>query len=79
MTTNPLLLAFPSFVEKELIEIDILRKLDQTLKSVSSEPSQNVEEILNEWLRKHKDIREQLRKFALNNKEVTEVKAEVVF
>ncbi|MEK0179836.1 MAG: hypothetical protein EAZ78_05935 [Oscillatoriales cyanobacterium] len=75
MTTNPLLLAFPSFVEKETIEIDILRELDRALESVSSEPSQNIEETLNEWLRNHKDIREQLRKFSPSNKEVTKVKA----
>lgn len=75
MTTNPLLLAFPNFVEKEPIEIDILRELDRALESVSSELSQN-EETLNVWLRNHKDIREQLRKFSPNNKEVTKVKAQ---
>ncbi len=74
MTTNPLLLAFPNFVEKETIEIDILRELDRALESLSSEPSQNIEETLNEWLRNHKDIREQLRKFSPNNKEVSKVK-----
>lgn len=74
MTTNPLLLAFPNFVKSEPIEIDCLRELDQALESLSSEPSQN-EETLNEWLRNHKDIREQLRNFVPNNKEVTKVKA----
>jgi sugar-specific transcriptional regulator TrmB len=73
MTTNPLLLAFPNFVKSEPIEIDCLRELDQALESLSSEPSQN-EETLNEWLRNHKDIREQLRKFSPNNKEVSKVK-----
>ncbi len=76
MTTNPLLLAFPSFVEKETIEIDILRDLDRALESFSSEPLPNTEETLNEWLRNHKDIREQLRKFSPNNKEITKVKAQ---
>lgn len=76
MTTNPLLLAFPNFVKMENIETDCLRELDRALESVSSEPSQNIEETLNEWLRNHKDIREQLRKFAPNNKEVTKVKAQ---
>jgi hypothetical protein len=76
MTTNPLLLAFPSFVEKETIEIDILRDLDRTLESLGSEPSPNTEETLKEWLRNHKDIKEQLREFApSNNREVTKVKA----
>ncbi|WP_293330036.1 hypothetical protein [Microcoleus sp. CAWBG58] len=74
MTTNPLLLAFPNFVKSEPIEIDCLRELDQALESLSSEPSQNIEQTLNEWLRNKKNIREQLRKFALNNKEVTKVK-----
>ena len=76
MTTNPLLLAFPNFVKMENIETDCLRELDRALESVSSEPSQNIEETLNEWLRNHKDIREQLRKFAPSNKEVTKVKAQ---
>ncbi|MCC3404005.1 MAG: hypothetical protein JGK17_00010 [Microcoleus sp. PH2017_10_PVI_O_A] len=76
MTTNPLLLAFPNFVKSESIEIDCLRELEQALESVSSEPSQNIEETLNTWLRKHKDIREQLRNFVPNNKEVTKVKAQ---
>ncbi|CAD5920084.1 hypothetical protein NO108_00981 [Planktothrix rubescens] len=77
MTTNPLLLAFPNFVKMENIETDCLRELDRALESVSSEPSQNIEETLNEWLRNHKDIREQLRKFAPSNKEVTKVKAQL--
>jgi hypothetical protein len=76
MTTNPLLLAFPNFVKSEPIEINCLRELDRALESVSSEPSQNIEETLNEWLRNHKDIREQLRKFAPSNKELTKVKAQ---
>lgn len=76
MTTNPLLWAFPNFVEKEFIETDSLRELDRALKSVSSEPSQNIEETFNEWLRNHKDIREKLREFAANNKEITKVKAQ---
>ncbi len=77
MTTNPLLLAFPNFVNSKDIDIDIdcLRELDRALESLSSEPSQN-EETLNEWLRNHKDIREQLRKFSPNNKEITKVKAQ---
>jgi hypothetical protein len=77
MTTNPLLLAFPNFVNSKDIDIDIdcLRELDRALESVSSEPWQKTEETLNEWLRNHKDIREQLRKFAPSNKEVTKVKA----
>jgi len=76
MTTNSLLLAFPNFVKSELTEteIDLLRELYQALESLSSEPSQN-ERTLNEWLRNHKDIREQLREFAPNNKEITKVKA----
>lgn len=73
MTTNSLLLAFPSFVEKEPIEIDILRELDRALESVSSEPLQNTEETLNEWLRNHKDIRGQLMEFAAK-RELTNVK-----
>ena len=76
MTTNPLLLAFTNFVKMENIETDCLRELDRALESVSSEPSQNIEETLNEWLRNHKDIREQLRKFSPNNKEITKVKAQ---
>ena len=77
MTTNPLLLAFPSFVEKETIEIDILRDLDRTLESLGSEPWQNTEETLKEWLRNHKDIKEQLREFApSNNREINKVKAQ---
>ncbi len=75
MTTNPLLLAFPNFVKNEPIDIACLIELEQALESVSSEPSQN-EETLNEWLRNHKDIREQLRTFVPNNKEVTKVKAQ---
>ena len=74
MTTNSLLLAFPNFVKSEPIEIDLLRELDLALESVSSEPLQNTEKTLNEWLRNHKDIREQLRKFAPSNKEITKVK-----
>ncbi|MCC3434875.1 MAG: hypothetical protein EAZ39_14925 [Oscillatoriales cyanobacterium] len=74
MTTNPLLLAFPNFVNSEPIEIDCLRELDRALASVSSEPWQNTEETLNEWLRNDKDIREQLREFAASNKEITKVK-----
>ena len=73
MTTNPLLLAFPNFVKSEPIDIACLIELKQALESVSSEPLQN-EETLNEWLRNHKDIREQLRKFAPSNKEITKVK-----
>jgi iron-sulfur cluster repair protein YtfE (RIC family) len=75
MTTNSLLLAFPNFVKRERIDIDCLRELDRALESVSSEPSQNTEETLNKWLRNHKNIREQLREFAPNNKEITKVKA----
>ncbi|MCC3510656.1 MAG: hypothetical protein JGK29_16580 [Microcoleus sp. PH2017_17_BER_D_A] len=63
-------------MKSESIEIDCLRELEQALESVSSEPSQNIEETLNTWLRKHKDIREQLREFVPNNKEVTKVKAQ---
>lgn len=74
MTTNPLLLAFPNFVKSEPIEIDSLRELEQALESVSSEPSQNTEETLNKWLRNHKNIREKLRNFVPNNKEITGVK-----
>lgn len=73
MTTNPLLLAFPNFVEKEPIEIDILRELDRALESVSSQPSQNLEETLNEWLRNHTDIRDELREFAAK-REINKVK-----
>jgi len=75
MTTNSLLLAFPNFVKSERIDIDCLRELDRALESVSSEPSPNTEETLNKWLRNHKNIREQLREFAPNNKEITKVKA----
>ncbi|MCW6053450.1 hypothetical protein K4039_26185 [Lyngbya sp. CCAP 1446/10] len=76
MTTNPLLLAFPNFVKSKPIEIDCLRELEQALESVSSEPSPIIEKTLNEWLSKHKDIREQLREFAPNNKEINKVKAQ---
>jgi hypothetical protein len=78
MTTNPLLLAFPNFVKKELREIDMLKELDRALESVvSNEPSQNTEETLKEWLRNHKDIRKQLREFApSNNREISKVKSQ---
>jgi hypothetical protein len=74
MTTSPLLLAFPSFIEKETIEIDILRDLDRTLESLGSEPSPNTEETLKEWLHNHKNIKKQLREFVpSNNREVNNI------
>ncbi|MCL1474041.1 hypothetical protein [Argonema antarcticum] len=76
MTTDSLLLAFPNFVESEPIEIDILRELDRALESVSSEPWQNTEETLNEWLRNHEDITDQLREFEESTREITKVKAQ---
>lgn len=75
MTTDSLLLAFPNFVKSEPIEIDLLKELDETLKSLSSEPSQN-EEILNEWLLNHENITDQLREFEEKTREVTKVKAQ---
>jgi hypothetical protein len=73
MTANPLLLAFPNFVKSETIDIACLIELEQDLKSLSSEPSQNTEETLNKWLRNHKDIRNQLREFAAK-REIKKVK-----
>jgi hypothetical protein len=75
MTTDSLLLAFPNFVKSQSIEIDILRELDRALESVSSEPSQNTEETLNEWLCNHENITDRLREFEENTREITKVKA----
>lgn len=75
MTTDSLLLAFPNFVKSQSIEIDILRELDRALESVSSEPSQNTEATLNEWLCNHEDITDRLREFEENTREITKVKA----
>lgn len=74
MTEDSLLLAFPDFVKSEPIEIDILRELDRSLESVNSEAWQITEETLNQWLRSHKDIREQLREFEEETREITKVK-----
>ena len=73
MTTDSFLLAFPNFVKSEPIEIDILRDLDQTLESVSSEPWQHTEETLNEWLRNHEDITDQLMEFEESTREITKI------
>jgi hypothetical protein len=74
MTTDSLLLAFPNFVKSEPIEIEILRELDRALESVSSEPSQNTEETLNEWFCNHEDITDRLRKFERKTREIKKVK-----
>jgi hypothetical protein len=76
MTEDSLLLAFPNFVKSERIEIDILRKLDRALESVSTEPWQNTEETLNEWLCNHEYITDRLREFEENTREITNVKAQ---
>jgi uncharacterized lipoprotein YmbA len=75
MTTDSLFLAFPNFVKSEPIEIYLLKELDETLKSLSSEPGQN-EEILNEWLLNHENITDQLREFEEKTREVNNVKAQ---
>lgn len=74
MTTDPLLQAFPIILETkpELLSNADLQDLQQILAPLENNPPENAEEILREWCKARKPIRDALRN--INRAEVKKVK-----
>lgn len=77
MTTDPLLQAFPILLETkpELFSTADLQDLQQTLAPLENTPSENAEQILREWCKVRKPIRDALRDIVISDRaEVKKVK-----
>ena len=70
MISDPLLLAFPDLLETkpELFSPEDLQDLERTLAPLENNPPENADEILRNWCKARRSIRDGLIKFSNNNK-----------
>jgi len=75
MTTDPLLQSLPLLLETkpELFSTAELQNLQQTLASLENNPPENADQILRDWCKARRPIRDTLRNLAGNNKELKKV------
>lgn len=76
MISDPLLLAFPNLLEtkSELFSTEDLQDLDRTLAPLENNPPENAEEILRNWCKVRRSIRDELITFfSRNRKELGKV------
>ncbi len=76
MTSDDLLKNLPILLKKkpELFSINDLQDLQQTLTPIENNPPENAEQILKEWCKKRKSIRDALRNLGSDRAEVKKVK-----
>ncbi len=76
MTTDPLLQALPILLETkpELFSSTDLQDLQQTLAPLENNPPENAEQILRDWCRARRPIRDALRNLASDRAELKKVK-----
>ena len=75
MTTDPLLKSLPLLLETkpELFSTADLQDLQQTLAPLENNPPENADQILRDWCKARRPIRDALRNLAENNKELKKV------
>ncbi|NEO50177.1 MAG: hypothetical protein F6K55_41285 [Moorea sp. SIO4A3] len=75
MISDLKLLLFPEFLDTkpEVFSIEDLQDLHQTLVVLENNPPENVEEILRNWFKARLKIRDKLRKFEKQRKELGKV------
>ncbi|NET85170.1 MAG: hypothetical protein F6J94_25635 [Moorea sp. SIO1F2] len=75
MISDPRLLAFPYFLESkpELFSMEDLQDLDRTLALLENNPPEKAEKILKNWFKARPSIRDELKKFSSNTKELGKV------
>lgn len=75
MTTDPLLQSLPLLLETkpELFSTAELQNLQQTLASLENNPPENADQILRDWCKARRPIRDTLRNLADSNRELKQV------
>ena len=75
MTTDPLLPSLPLLLETkpELFSTAELQNLQQTLASLENNPPENADQILRDWCKARRPIRDTLRNLADSNRELKQV------
>ncbi|NEO90235.1 MAG: hypothetical protein F6K56_08220 [Moorea sp. SIO3G5] len=75
MISDPKLLLFTEFLETkpEVFSREDLEDLDRTLALLENNPPENVEEIIRNWFKARLTIRDELRKFEKQRKELGKV------
>lgn len=75
MTSDPLLQALPDLLETkpELFTTEDLQDLDQTLAPLENDPLKNADEILRNWCKARRTIRDELIKLSSHRKELGKI------